>query len=157
MKKIFVDSSFWYALVSRDDANHAKAAALAQELQAAGALLFTSDLVLAETQRFLMAQGPAGHARGVVRHHGHRSVADPGLAGQHRLGHADHPHHVRTETGEHPDLGRGLGAGALTCGFLYHFMPYITGDVAFYSPKISGRIFSIKMSLNRSASSYIGL
>ncbi|MGQ9780173.1 MAG: type II toxin-antitoxin system VapC family toxin [Bacillota bacterium] len=54
MKKIFVDSSFWYALVSRDDANHARAAALAQELQAAGALLFTSDLVLAETQRLLM-------------------------------------------------------------------------------------------------------
>ena len=54
MKKIFVDSSFWYALVSRDDANHAKAAALARELQAAGALLLTSDLVLAETQRLLM-------------------------------------------------------------------------------------------------------
>jgi len=54
MKKIFVDSSFWYALASRDDANHIKAAAFARQLQAGGALLFTSEPVLAETQRLLM-------------------------------------------------------------------------------------------------------
>ncbi|MGE5528964.1 MAG: type II toxin-antitoxin system VapC family toxin [Patescibacteria group bacterium] len=54
MRRIFVDSSFWYALAARGDVNHERSALLARHLQTEGACLYTSVLVIAETQRLIM-------------------------------------------------------------------------------------------------------
>ena len=54
MRRLFVDSSFWYALAAKADLNHRCSALLAREIQAEGVLLFTSELVIAESQRLIM-------------------------------------------------------------------------------------------------------
>lgn len=64
MRRIFVDRSFWYALVTKADLNHQRSALFMRQVQKEGVLLITSELVIAETQRLLMYRfGPeAGHS-----------------------------------------------------------------------------------------------
>ena len=67
MRRLFADSSFWYALTAKADANHERSALLARGIQAEGALILTSELVIAETQRLIMHRFGADAGRRYLR------------------------------------------------------------------------------------------
>lgn len=54
MNRIFADTSYWFSLAVRADANHDRTLALTRRLQADGALLHLSTLVAAETHRLIL-------------------------------------------------------------------------------------------------------
>lgn len=54
MTRIFTDTSYWFSLAVRADGNHARTLALTLELQANGALLYLSELIVAETHRLIL-------------------------------------------------------------------------------------------------------
>lgn len=53
-ERVFVDTSAYYALTDRSDANHASAVARAHRFSLEGADLFTSNYVIAETHTLIL-------------------------------------------------------------------------------------------------------
>ncbi len=53
-ERVFVDTSAYYALTDRSDANHASAVAKAQQFSLEGVDLFTSNYVVAETHTLIL-------------------------------------------------------------------------------------------------------
>ena len=66
-RRVYVDTGYFVALLDGRDDLHGRAVALARELQAAGALLTTSDAVLVELANYC--------ARGPLRRHAVASIA----------------------------------------------------------------------------------
>lgn len=52
--RLLIDSSAYFALLDRDDANHSQALAIRDRLNAGGWRLFTTSFVLAETHALLL-------------------------------------------------------------------------------------------------------
>ena len=73
--RVLVDSGAWIALVSANDGHHAEAEALFQLALRHGARLITTNLVLAETHRFLLHKAGRHAAQGVL----HRIDASPSI------------------------------------------------------------------------------
>jgi len=67
MRRLFVDSSFWYSLTVKADINHERSALLVRRVQAEGVLLCTSELVIAESQRLIMHRFGVGAGRRYLR------------------------------------------------------------------------------------------
>lgn len=75
-KKLFVDSWAWIAWAMRDDANHDRAMELLHEQLDAGALLVTSDQVLAEALTRIRYDGNLTTALLLVDHTEHLVTGD---------------------------------------------------------------------------------
>lgn len=65
MRRTWADSSFWYAFLYRDEANHADAVALLQDLEGE---LVTSTFIVAETASLVTKRGTKVHAVALYRY-----------------------------------------------------------------------------------------
>lgn len=54
MNRVFADTSYWFSLAVRADANHDRTLALTRRLQTEGVLLYLSVLIAAETHRLIL-------------------------------------------------------------------------------------------------------
>lgn len=54
MSRVFADTSYWFSLAVRVDANHERTLALTRGLQTDGSILLLSTLVAAETHRLIL-------------------------------------------------------------------------------------------------------
>jgi predicted nucleic acid-binding protein len=64
MELVFVDTSAFYALASRGDRHHRQAVAIARQLDARGAIPFTSNYIVAESHALLLKRSGHRIARG---------------------------------------------------------------------------------------------
>lgn len=68
---VFVDTSAFYAIAATDDADHQRALTISRRLEADGAVLHTTNLVVAETHVLLKSRlvrrTTREHARAVAR------------------------------------------------------------------------------------------
>lgn len=60
--EIFLDTGFWFAYLVRHDNHHQRSVKLMEKLMSEGALLSTSELVIAETYTLIMRKLGAGAA-----------------------------------------------------------------------------------------------